>query len=130
MKILVIEDNPVNMKLITSILKKFGYEVYQAEEAESGIAIAKKELPSLIFMDIQLPKMDGLEATKLLKSDEGTRNIKIVALTAFAMKDDKERALQAGCDGYISKPIRYKELLDKINSLFKESNESSHGSDE
>ncbi len=125
MKILVIEDNPTNMKLVTGILEKFGYEVLQAEEADSGIAIAREELPPMILMDIQLPGIDGLEATKILKGDGKTKHIKIIALTSLAMKGDKERAMEAGCDGYLSKPIRYKELLETVKTLLNESYEKS-----
>ena len=117
MKILVIEDNPTNMKFVTDLLKRAGYEVFQAADATAGIAIARDELPPLILMDIQLPGVDGLAATRTLKGDERTRQIKIIALTAFAMKGDKERMLEAGCDGYISKPIRYKELLETVASF-------------
>ena len=117
MKILVIEDNPTNMKFVTDLLKRTGYEVFQAADATAGIAIARDELPPLILMDIQLPGVDGLAATRTLKGDERTRQIKIIALTAFAMKGDKERMLEAGCDGYISKPIRYKELLETVASF-------------
>jgi two-component system cell cycle response regulator DivK len=86
MKILVIDDNPTNMKFASDLLKRAGYEVLQAADADTGIATARDELPSLILMDIQLPGMDGLAATRLLKGDERTRHIKIIALTAFAMK--------------------------------------------
>ncbi len=117
MKILVVEDNQANMKLATTLLTKEGYEVVQAEEALGGIAIARQQLPDLILMDIQLPGMDGLAATRLLKEDPATRHIPVVALTAFAMKGDEERMLEAGCDGYIAKPIRYKEFLATVKSL-------------
>jgi len=119
MKILVIEDNPTNMKLITSILKKTGYEILQAENADKGIELAIEKLPHLILMDIQLPGKDGLTATKLLKINPKTSHIKIIALTAFAMKGDKERILKAGCDGYILKPIRYKEFLQEVELVLK-----------
>jgi len=117
MKILVVEDNPMNMKFAADLLGRAGYEVLQAVDADAGIAIARVELPPLILMDIQLPGMDGLTATRLLKGDEKTSHIKIVALTAFAMKGDKERMLEAGCDGYVSKPINYKELLATVASI-------------
>jgi len=119
MKILVIEDNPTNMKLITSILKKTGYEILQAENADKGIEMAIEKLPHLILMDIQLPGKDGLTATKILKNNPKTSHIKIIALTAFAMKGDKERILKAGCDGYILKPIRYKEFLKEVELVLK-----------
>jgi len=120
LKILVIDDNPTNMKLVSDILKKSGYEVLQAVDAESGIALAKEETPPVVLMDIQLPGMDGLEATRLLKADETTGHIKIIAITAFAMKGDRERILSAGCDDYIAKPVGYKELLEKVYRMRKQ----------
>jgi len=117
MKVLVIEDNPANMKLAVSLLVRENYDVLQAVDALGGIAVAKEVLPDLILMDIQLPGMDGLAATRLLKADPATRHISVVALTAFAMKGDEEKMLAAGCDGYISKPIRYKEFLATVTSF-------------
>lgn len=117
MKVLIIEDNPTNMKFASDLLRRSGYEVLQAEDADAGISIAREHLPEAILMDIQLPGMDGLTATKLLKGDSRTCHIKIIAVTAFAMKGDKERMLLAGCDGYVSKPIRYKELLDAVAAI-------------
>ncbi len=111
MKILIVEDNPQNMKLVTTVLQKSGYDTLQAVDADSGIMIARQELPDLILMDIQLPGMDGLTATKLLKGDRLTSDIPVIALTAFAMKGDRERIIEAGCDDYVSKPINYKEFL-------------------
>ncbi|MCX6368674.1 MAG: response regulator [Armatimonadetes bacterium] len=104
-KILVVEDNPVNMELVTDLLEVAGFDFVSAMTAEEGIRLAEKELPNLILMDIQLPGMDGLEATQLLKQNPKTRHITIVALTAHAMKGDEERALAVGCIGYITKPI-------------------------
>jgi putative two-component system response regulator len=104
-KILIIEDNPVNMELATDLLDMAGYVTLQAEDAEKGIRMARSEMPDLILMDIQLPGMDGLTATTILKSEEQTQHLRIVALTAHAMKGDEERALALGCLGYITKPI-------------------------
>ena len=104
-KILVVEDNPVNMELVTDLLEVAGFAFAMAMTAEEGIRLAEAELPDLILMDIQLPGMDGLEATGHIKASATTRHIPIVALTAHAMKGDEERALQAGCIGYITKPI-------------------------
>lgn len=112
--ILVIEDNPSNMKLAVFLLEKEGYEVVQAVDAEEGIRIARQRLPDLLLMDVQLPGMDGLTATRLLKADAATRHIKIIALTAFAMRGDQEKIKAAGCDAYIAKPIRYKEFLKVV----------------
>ena len=112
--VLVIEDNPLNRKLVRDVLGHAGYRVLEAADAEQGIAAARAERPDLVLMDIQLPGMDGLEATTLLKSDEATRSIPVIALTALAMKGDEERIRAAGCDGYIAKPMRYKEFLAAI----------------
>jgi len=120
MKVLVIEDNPVNMKLTSDLLTKTGYTVLQASDAETGIRMARQAAPRLILMDIQLPGMDGLTAARLLKCDDSTKDIPIIALTAFAMRGDEERMLAAGgCDAYIAKPIRYKVLLDTVTSFMK-----------
>jgi len=116
-RILIIEDNPKNMRLAQMLLEAFGHEVLQSVDALTGLDIAHTELPDLILMDIQLPGMDGLTATRLLKEDIQTSNIKIIALTAFAMKGDEEKMRAAGCDGYIAKPIRYKEFLKAINAI-------------
>jgi two-component system, cell cycle response regulator DivK len=113
-KILIIEDNPANMTLTTFLLESVGHTILCAQNAEHGLALAHAELPSLILMDIQLPGMDGLEATALLKKNEATRGIPVVALTALAMKGDEERMRDAGCDGYVAKPIRYEEFLATI----------------
>lgn len=115
--VLVIEDTPANMKLATMLLEHAGHRVLQASDAAEGIALACEQLPDLILMDIQLPGMDGLEATRLLKADAATRRIKVVALTAFAMKGDEQRMLAAGCDAYIAKPIQYKEFLADVARL-------------
>jgi len=117
MKILIVEDNPTNMKLASNILAKAGYETLEATDAETGIQLVGNERPDLILMDIQLPGMDGLTATRLLKGNQNTRDIKIIALTAFAMKGDEEKMLSAGCDGYIAKPIRYKEFLKTVETF-------------
>ena len=104
-KILLVEDNPVNMELATDLLEVAGYEVIQAGTAEEGCQLARTTAPDLILMDVRLPGMDGLTAAGLLKRDAATRTIPIIALTAQAMKGDQEKALEAGCDGYITKPI-------------------------
>ena len=110
-KVLVIEDNPANMTLATFLLQSAGHEVMSATDAEAGLTIARELQPDLILMDIQLPGMDGLEATALLKADDATRTIPVIALTALAMKGDEERIRAAGCDGYIAKPLAYREFL-------------------
>ena len=112
--ILVVEDNPDNMTLAVFLLGTVGHTVLTATDAESGLTLAREAAPDLILMDIQLPGMDGLEAITLLKADESTRQIPVIALTALAMKGDEERIRAAGCDGYIAKPMRYKELLAAV----------------
>jgi len=114
---LVIEDNPTNMKLSTFLLESADYTVLAATNAETGLTLAREGRPDLILMDIQLPGMDGLEATTVLKADVATRGIPVIALTALAMKGDEERILAAGCDGYIAKPLDYKDFLATIKAV-------------
>ena len=114
--VLVVEDNADNLKLATFLLQSAGHTVISASNAEAGLALARSDHPELILMDIQLPGMDGLEATGLLKRDEKTRSIPVIALTALAMKGDEERIRAAGCDGYIGKPMRYKEFLAAVTA--------------
>jgi two-component system, cell cycle response regulator DivK len=113
-KVLIIEDNPTNLTLATFLLQSVGHTVLSARDAEAGLTTARAERPDLILMDIQLPGMDGLEATAQLKRDEATSAIPVIALTAFAMKGDEERIRAAGCDGYIAKPMRYREFLATV----------------
>ena len=113
-KILVVEDNPANMTFATFLLQSVGHTVLAAVDAEAGLTLARDEQPDLILMDIQLPGMDGLEATALLKQAEATRAIPVIALTALAMKGDEERIRAAGCDGYIAKPMGYQQFLAAI----------------
>ncbi|HEY3282086.1 MAG TPA: response regulator [Armatimonadota bacterium] len=103
--VLVVEDNEINMELACDLLEAAGHQVRRAFNGEEAVAIAGAELPDLILMDVQMPGMDGLEATRRLKHDVRTRHIPIIALTARAMAGEKEMILSAGCDGYISKPI-------------------------
>ena len=113
-RILIVEDNPDNMLLIEILLESAGHTVFSAIDAEAGLTLARDERPDLILMDVQLPGMDGLEATALLKQDDATRAIPVVALTALAMKGDEERIRAAGCDGYIAKPMGLQEFLTTI----------------
>jgi two-component system cell cycle response regulator DivK len=113
-KVLIIEDNPDNMTLAVFLLQSVGHTVLSATDAEAGLMLARDEQPNLILMDIQLPGIDGLQATVLLKRDQATRVIPVIALTALAMKGDEERIRAAGCDGYIAKPMRYQEFLATI----------------
>ena len=115
-RILVVEDNPTNMKLSTFLLESADYTVIAAVNAEIGLTLAREGRPDLILMDIQLPGMDGLQATALLKADAATRDIPVIALTALAMKGDEERIMAAGCDGYIAKPLDYKDFLAIVAS--------------
>jgi two-component system, cell cycle response regulator DivK len=112
--ILVVEDNPSNLELATFLLESAGHVVLSAITAEAGVAMACAHHPDLILMDIQLPGMDGLEATLQLKRGAATATIPVIALTALAMKGDEARILAAGCDGYIAKPLRYREFLAAI----------------
>ena len=112
--ILVVEDNAANMTLAVFLLETAGHSVIKAVNAEAGLMLARADHPDLILMDIQLPGMDGLQATALLKDDEATRDIPVIALTALAMKGDEERIRAAGCNGYISKPIGYQAFLAAI----------------
>jgi len=112
--VLIIEDNPSNMALAEFLLLSAGHTVLKATDAEAGLTLARDEQPHLILMDIQLPGMDGLSATALLKKDDATRTIPVIALTALAMKGDEERIRAAGCDGYIAKPMPYKEFLAAV----------------
>ena len=112
--ILLVEDNTTNMKLSLFLLESADHTVLTATNAEAGLALARDQHPALILMDIQLPGMDGLEATARLKADPATRDIPVIALTALAMKGDEERIRAAGCDGYIAKPLDYKQFLATV----------------
>lgn len=118
-KILIIEDNPMNMELATDLLEASGYVVIQAGAAEEGIELARAESPDLILMDISLPGMDGLEATGILRQDPTTKDISVIAMTAHAMKGDEEKALAAGCSGYITKPIDTREFSKTVARFIK-----------
>ncbi|MBN2975695.1 response regulator [Pseudomonas fluorescens] len=115
--ILIVEDNEANMRLARLLLVTAGHSVLWAADAETGLAMAREQKPALILMDIQLPGMDGLAATRLLKQDPHTTHIPVIALTAMAMKEDREKTRLAGCDAYVIKPLRYKELYQVIDTL-------------
>ena len=117
LRILIIEDSPVNMLLTVAILERAGHAAVRAETAAQGLTLARSVQPDLILMDIQLPDMDGLDATRVLRDDPRTCDIPIIALTAFAMKGDAELMRNAGCDGYVTKPIRYQEFLQEVESV-------------
>lgn len=115
--VLIIEDNPANMKLSSLLVRNAGHTVLCAVDAETGLTLAHQEKPDLILMDVQLPGMDGLAATMLLKWDPATASIPVIALSALAMKGDEENSRSAGCDAFIAKPLRYQELYAAIDRL-------------
>jgi two-component system, cell cycle response regulator DivK len=116
-RVLVVEDNRDNMTLIVDVLESLDYEVIQAEDGEQGVSLANIEHPDLILMDLSLPKMDGWAATRIIKANDELKMIPIIALTAHAMMGDRERAIEAGCDDYMSKPIDLKILASKLTSF-------------
>ena len=113
-KILYIEDNPQNMRLVRKMLKLGGYDMIEAADGLTGVAVAAREMPDLILMDINLPDIDGLEATARLKASPDLAPIPVIALTANAMQGDRERFIAAGCDGYLAKPVTKNELLNTV----------------
>jgi CheY-like chemotaxis protein len=120
--ILVIEDNKLNMKLVNGLVKIGKYRMLEAIDAESGIQLIREQRPDLVLMDIQLPGMDGLSATKIIKEDPELKDIPIVALTSYAMQGDKEKALAAGCTGYITKPIDTRKFLETVSQYLNDDN--------
>ena len=120
-KIYVIEDNEKNMKLVRSLLQIGQYQVLEATDAESGIPLARWHLPDLILMDIKLPGIDGLSATRIIRADADLKDLAIAALTAHAMRGIKEKAKKAGCDAFITKPIDTRSFLNTITKLLKQS---------
>lgn len=113
--VLIVDDNLANLKLAKVLLSAEGYEVATATDAEEALKVLEETIPNLILMDLQLPGMDGLELTRRLKSDPNTRGIIVLAITAYAMKGDEQKATQAGCDGYITKPINTRTLAETVN---------------
>jgi two-component system cell cycle response regulator DivK len=116
-RILIVEDEPKNLKLMRDLLQRFEFETLEAVDGEQGTVLARSAKPDLILMDIMMPKMDGLEATRVIKADPSTSHIPIIALTSYAMKGDRERTIEAGCDSYIAKPIDIAEVLKSIRQL-------------
>jgi CheY-like chemotaxis protein len=116
-KILLVEDNEMNRDMLSRRLAKRGYEVVIAVEGEQGVALARSSSPDIVLMDMSLPVLDGWEATRRLKSDPATRDIPIIALTAHAMAGDREKANEAGCDDFDTKPVELPRLLSKIEGL-------------
>ena len=113
-RVLIVDDNPTNLKLVAYLVKAQGYEVETAADADAALASIAAKRPRLILMDLQLPGIDGLELTRRLKADPATREIKVIALTAYAMKGDHEKAIAAGCDDYVTKPIDTRALPQVI----------------
>lgn len=122
--ILVVEDEPMNLKLVVDLLEVVGYRVLSASDGLEGIKSAKAHKPDLILMDVQMPVMDGMEATKILKAGKETKDIPVIALTALAMEEDKEKAREVGFNGYITKPIQIKEFLADIEIYLSRSQET------
>lgn len=118
-KILLVEDNEMNRDMLARRLERRGYQVVIAIDGDQGVRLAQEEAPDLILMDMSLPVLDGWEATRQLKAAPGTQAIPIIALTAHAMSGDREKALEAGCNDYDSKPIEFPRLLGKIEALLK-----------
>lgn len=119
-KILLVEDNEMNRDMLSRRLTRHGYSVITAQDGQQGHAMASSELPDLILMDIGLPEMDGWQVTRLLKDNQTTRHIPIIALTAHAMVSDREKAFESGCDDYDTKPVEFARLREKIDNLLVE----------
>lgn len=121
-RILIVEDNELNMKLFTDLLEAHGYEIEQSREGLKALDLARSFKPNLILMDIQLPEISGLEVTKWLKDDDELKDIPIVAITAFAMREDERRIREGGCQAYIPKPIAIPSFLATIQEFIREDN--------
>ncbi len=124
--ILIVDDNPLNLKLTRIVLAGQGYDVRTAMDGKEALAMLDTFLPRLILMDVQLPGVDGLELTRRLKASPRTRDVVILALTAYAMKGDQQRAREAGCDGYIPKPINTRTLPDMVREFLETANHVTH----
>jgi CheY-like chemotaxis protein len=118
-RILLVEDNPMNRRVVQFLLKSYGYVVLEARDGQEALQLVKLHMPDLILMDLQLPGLDGYAITKMIKEDDLIKNIPIVALTAYAMRGDAERAISVGCDGYITKPIDTDEFPDIVARYLK-----------
>ena len=116
-KILIVEDNEMNRDMLSRRLTRKGFDIVMAEDGGKGVEMASMESPDLILMDMSLPVIDGWEATRRIKADDSTRAIPVIALTAHAMESDRDKALEAGCDDYDTKPVELPRLLEKINQL-------------
>jgi two-component system cell cycle response regulator DivK len=118
--VLVIEDNPVNMDVVTRLLQREGHRVLQAPDGVQGVTIAKTQLPDLILMDLSMPEMNGWEATAAIRAHAPIAHVPIIAVTAHALADDVSRAMQAGCDSFVTKPVVYPRLMRKIRGMLGE----------
>lgn len=118
-RILVVEDNPLNLKLIRDVLVLLGYDVMEARSGEEGVHLAHQRVPDLVLMDLQLPGIDGVEALRLLRLDPAVSDVPVVAVTAFAMKEDRQRAVANGFDGYLSKPISIRALPAQVEAFLR-----------
>jgi CheY-like chemotaxis protein len=118
-RILIVEDNEMNRDMLSRRLERKGYEVIMAMDGRRGLAAARSEAPDLILMDMSLPEIDGWEVARQLKSDTTTRSIPVIALTAHAMTSDRQKALEAGCDDYDTKPVEFQRLLTKIQTMLR-----------
>ena len=118
-RILIVEDNEMNRDMLSRRLERRGYEVILAMDGRLGLAVARTESPDLILMDMSLPEIDGWEVARRLKSDDTTRSIPVIALTAHAMMSDRQKALEAGCDDYDTKPVEFERLLTKIQTMLR-----------
>ena len=118
-RILVVEDNELNLKLVRDVLTYAGYDVVEARTGEQGVALATEHLPDLVLMDLQLPGIDGAEALRQMRSSPSTQTVPVVAVTAYAMKEDRERAISCGFDGYLEKPISARELPAQVHQFLK-----------
>jgi len=118
--ILLVEDNPDNRTIYGTILRHVGYNVAEAGSGEEGLRLARELAPSLVLMDVAMPGIDGWEATRILKADPNTAGIPVVALTAHAMTEDRRRAEEVGCDGYLSKPIEPRRVVEEVRRLLEQ----------
>ena len=116
-RILVVEDNPKNLKLVRDVLQHFGYRVFEAMTGEDGVRVAREITPHLILMDLQLPGIDGTEALRRIRAETATRSVPVVAVTAFAMPEDRQRAIESGFNGYVAKPISVRNLPQQVHEF-------------
>jgi len=129
-RILVVEDNDLNMKLIRAVLTYGGYEILEARDGEAALRVASGERPDLVLMDVQLPRMSGLEVTRRLRAETSTSSVPVIAMTAYALRGDKEKIIEAGCDGYVSKPIDTRALPGVIAEYLDRAGAGGAASDE